>query len=696
MKRLLLLITALLLSVAAMAQNQLLEIVPSSFAPVQTDMVSGIAIDKIAPDLSRRPCARIKMHINRMTADDIAKLSVRPVGGNVVVMKQVVASEGNGLIVELTAKEQTRFYLHHDKYGDSNEVSLNLEGNKEYKLEAQLNITYPIAVFCNARNAEVYLDDVFKGNIDSKYSLTIGEVFPGAHKLKVVSGAMSKEEEIMVDTQHIHFRINIPLEQARPQYVVFQVSPKNSAVVIDNKDYTPDEYGQITAVLNNGSYTYTVSARHFHPQTGTFVVDGKKVEQEVKLKKAYGWLKVSGAGALSGANVYVDGAQKGTAPTSAMALPSGKHTVRIVQKLYKTFEAEVEIKDDATLTFSPDLVADFAHVSISSLEGSVIYVNNERKGLSPWSGDLASGAYIFEARKTGHQSSAITKNIVSEPQKQSYKIPDPKPILGTLNIKSSPAMADVTVDGKPVGRTPLMYECIIGTHSVTISKNGFYNAYKTVSVAEGKTTNINESLSEKKSLSSSGSSYSSSSSSRSNSYSSYSSSAYKSTGSSSSRSVGGYSPSKQRKQSGSWDSFNLGLWMGLGGSTPFSNTSTEYRFDFNAGLMLRMWSHETLFNAMIGGGYMRTADLNFVVLPMIVNWNFVRNLADASMYLGIGTEATFAFGNTGIYESGYTYIDFPVVLQWGMGWRHSDCAVYLKFFTQHELLTIGVRYAYLF
>ena len=82
---------------------------------MQTDALSGVAIDKIGKDTSQRPCARLKIHINRMTRAEIEQLSLRPVGGNVVVMKQHVAIEGNGLIVELTAKEPTRFHLHHDK-----------------------------------------------------------------------------------------------------------------------------------------------------------------------------------------------------------------------------------------------------------------------------------------------------------------------------------------------------------------------------------------------------------------------------------------------------------------------------------------------------------------------------------------------------------------------------------------------------
>ena len=98
MKNILILFIALLSFVAVSAQTQGHSIVidESSLSPVQTDALSGVAIDKIGKDTSKRPCARIKLHVNRMTRTEIEQLDVRPVGGSVVKMKQVVNYDGNG------------------------------------------------------------------------------------------------------------------------------------------------------------------------------------------------------------------------------------------------------------------------------------------------------------------------------------------------------------------------------------------------------------------------------------------------------------------------------------------------------------------------------------------------------------------------------------------------------------------------
>ena len=486
MKRFLVYIFALLVPLFALAQTKhSIEIDASSFKPVNTDALTGVAIDKIEVDNSLRPCARIKLKVNRMTREDISNLQIKVIGGIHDVMKKIVAHEGNGLIIELTAKPQTRFYLHHDKYGDSNEVTLNLEGNKEYRLDAELCQMYSIVVSTNVIGADIYLDNELKGKSDDTYVLTVNNVMAGNHSLRIEYELMKHEQDIFVSDTNIHFKAELNTATSRPQYVVFQVEPKGAAIVIDDKSYAPDVDGIAMAVLHNGSHTYTISAKDYHNESGTFVVSGAKVVKSVTLRPAHGWLNVSGSGALQGASIYVDGQLIGSAPLKSDRLASGTHTVRIVKSLYKAFEENVTITDGKTLDYAPSLVADFATVSLNVGGECDIYVNNEKKGSGSWRGDLATGAYIFEARKAGHTTTSITKTISAEPRSQSYTLPAPKPIVGTLNVMSSPAMADVYVDGKVVGQTPLMVDVIIGKHEVSLRKGDLGSEKKSVNISEG-------------------------------------------------------------------------------------------------------------------------------------------------------------------------------------------------------------------
>ena len=80
----------------------------NSFRPVQTDALTGVGVDEIVVDSSRRPCARIKVKINRMTRAEIDQIEVK-IATNNQLTKCRTADYETGLILELTAKPQSRF-----------------------------------------------------------------------------------------------------------------------------------------------------------------------------------------------------------------------------------------------------------------------------------------------------------------------------------------------------------------------------------------------------------------------------------------------------------------------------------------------------------------------------------------------------------------------------------------------------------
>ena len=404
----------------AVAQNgqQSIEIDPSSFRPVQTDALTGVNIDPIGKDRSQRPCARIKLHINRMTREEIEQVVIQPIGGNVALTKRMVAYEGNGLIFELTAKKQTRFYLHHDKYGDSNEVSLNLEGDKEYMLDAQLNLLLPIVVSTNIKGAGVYVDNEFKGTTGDDFTLTVKDVIPGAHKIAVAYGAARNEQTVEVNSNNISFRIPVNSSVARPQFVIFEVEPKSAMVMIGEKAYNVQD-GVAQILLQNGTYNYRVVAQGYHEESDTLTVAGSKIIRKVSLK------------------------------------------------------------------------ADIVDVVISSVKGSEIWINNECKGSSPWRGQLLTGTYIFEARKAGCQPTLLPQEITSEPAEQSYTLDAPTPMQGAFQITTKPIGADVVVDGKSLGHTPIVADLMAGKHRIVVSKEGYATIEKQIEMRDGDALELN-------------------------------------------------------------------------------------------------------------------------------------------------------------------------------------------------------------
>lgn len=572
----------------------------NSFRAVQTDILTGVNIDPIGLDTSRQACARVKVKIERMSIDEIADLEI-VVRSNNQIIKQKVSSYENLLIFELTAKQNTRFYFRHSTYGESNEVSLNLEGNREYEMVASLNQTYSIVLNSNVSNAEVYIDGLYVGRTDNNNSLTIKDVVIGSHTLKQTYETVSIENQIDVNSGSISFVQYVDTATIKPQFVVFAVEPSSAVVTINNKHYSLQE-GTMQVVLSRGTYDYTVSASGYFAQSGTFTVAGAKVEKIINLK------------------------------------------------------------------------ADSANITLSVPNNAEIWINGIYKGVSKWSGTLVSGTYIFEARKNGHTTTSISKNITSDQLEQSYSLPAPTPITGSVVVTSTPAMADVYLDNQHMGRTPLELDnIVIGNHTLRISKTGYKEYNQKVTIVEGQTVNSNTTLT--------------------------AASTY----------VGTYTatPYKPTKKSYKRGGFNVGVFLDLG----LIMTYDESLFGLGTGLLWRLWRYNSTVIPMVGFRYIYGFnDTHSFGFPMTLNLNYAKMFTKegGAVYFGIGVEPSYrkVYGDDihvplkGV-KSKFVGWDYPIVVNWlGVSLRHFDVNMYSNFgfltWNVWDDFVLGVRMTYLF
>ena len=423
MKKIIVALIATLSSLIAMAQVEhsiILE--QSTFRKVNADPLTGVNIDPIAKDLSRNACARVKIKFANMSRAEIDALSVKFQSNTDLARQQVAQYFDNVLILEMTAKPNTRFYVQSPEYGQSNEVTLNLEGDTEYEMEARLNQTYSIAVNSNVEGAEVYIDNRFVARTDANHKATISEVTIGNHTLKLVYGNVDYEQQIVVNKNSILFNQNVNVAVAESQFVVFIVEPKSAVVTINNQPYSLTD-GAMRVVLDPGTYNYTVAAAGYHAQSGSFTVAGQKVEKSV------------------------------------------------------------------------NLAADSASVTLTAPDNAEIWINGEKVGTGTWRGTLNSGAYIFEARKEGYRNSRLSQRITSATASQSYTLPAPEPIYGSIMVDGTPLTADVILDGKHIGTLPLkLGNILVGNHTLTISKSGYADHKQIVTIIEGETANVNVTL----------------------------------------------------------------------------------------------------------------------------------------------------------------------------------------------------------
>lgn len=282
-------------------------------------------------------------------------------------------------------------------------------------------------------------------------------------------------------------------ETAQKQYVVFNIKPTNASLQVNGEEWVLDEYGHAEKNMSLGTYSYKVTAKNYH-ETGGYVENNNpnsKQIMNVSLKPAFGWLEIPAESGLSGAIVFLDNERVGTVPFKSNEISSGQHRLKITKKLYKTYEETIVISDSLVNTLNPQMQANFAETTLKTMEGAEIYIDGELKGKGSWRGPLESGEYTVECKMAGHRPTSQVVRIT--PNTQSViELRQPSPIYGSLEITSSPSNADVSINGKEMGQTPLFINnnLLIGSHKVTVRKQNYKEETKTVEVKENETENM--------------------------------------------------------------------------------------------------------------------------------------------------------------------------------------------------------------
>lgn len=466
----------------------------SSFRLEQTDALAGVNIDPIGKDRSNRECFRLKLRLDRMTPEDIAKVEVKIIGGNVVMMSRTVASGGNGLILEMTARP-VRFYIKHSSLGESNTVNINPEGNKVYIMDGWADQKLTVVVSCAKAGADVWMDGVYRGKTGQNMAINIPDVMAGHHTVKVQAGQDTAEQQIEVSSTNVLFNIELQSAAHLQQFVVFRVTPEDAMVEFADEMLFVSG-GMAQKLVRYGTYNYVVEARNYYTETGTVTVGettGKKLV-EVNLKPSFGRVEVKGA-SVSGAYVYIDKQRLGTAPLLSEALAPGMHNVRIVKDMYNSYEEDVEVREGQTVIVSPELEKNFAELTLFSQEGAAIWVDGEFKGNGIWTGTLTSGLHAIECRKEGYALMTESLNVEPEMSGERITLSSMKPLYGILQVSSTPMMSDVYMDGVNIGQTPIyLPEALVGRHELKIRMNGYEDWISTINITEGQLSEVNGTL----------------------------------------------------------------------------------------------------------------------------------------------------------------------------------------------------------
>jgi hypothetical protein len=188
-----------------------------------------------------------------------------------------------------------------------------------------------------------------------------------------------------------------------------------------------------------GTYTLKITYPGYNDHTESIITkSGGNYPVSVNLVQVQTTGSLSVSSNPSGASVYVDTVYQGTTPVTIPQLAAGSHTVRLTLTGYTEYSGPVTVTAGQTYPLNIPLT----------------------------------------------QSQSPSNTVISS-----------SGTTGSLQISTTPSGATIIFDGKNKGQTPAAFSDLsTGSHTVNLTKSGYWDYSQTVNVVAGKTTPLNINL----------------------------------------------------------------------------------------------------------------------------------------------------------------------------------------------------------
>jgi hypothetical protein len=346
-----------------------------------------------------------------------------------------------------------------------------------------------LVITSDPSDADVYINDQPAGKTTYQNELPVGRYTWRVSRELYLSeaGVVELKEGNQKET------INLKL---KPNYGSISVTtnPEVNARVLVNGMEVNKTTPCLIERIPTGDVTLSANVDFYRVESQSFTLNpGQNLQVALKANPTFGTITLTSS-PENGAAVSLDGMPTGkTTPCTLEKIPAGEHNVSLSREWFETTTRRVTIEQGQMLPLAVEMNPTFSEISIKTEPPSDIYINGDRKGNGTWQGRLNPAVYTFEARLDKHTTATEKQTVVvGKPLNITL---NPKPKLGTLKVVSNPVDATLTLNGVNRGTTPItIRDLLIGNYSLSIDKSGYNTVTKTITIEEGKTTEVNETL----------------------------------------------------------------------------------------------------------------------------------------------------------------------------------------------------------
>jgi hypothetical protein len=203
--------------------------------------------------------------------------------------------------------------------------------------------------------------------------------------------------------------------------------------------------------------------------------DRAAVEKEIgELQQLVGAIEIRAA--ENGAQITIDGRERGVTPAGALRVSAGTHVLRVYKEGFAPVEKRVEVAGKQALVVDAKLetLSQSGRLSVTEDggKGAEVLVDGVVVGKTPWQGLVATGEHVVYLRGEG--------NLGTQPANATVRINQVTPIVlalealdCSLRVEPTPNGASVAVDGVVVGNGLWDGRLRKGRHKLEVAQNGF-------------------------------------------------------------------------------------------------------------------------------------------------------------------------------------------------------------------------------
>lgn len=337
-----------------------------------------------------------------------------------------------------------------DYYTEAGIIDFNDLSRKE-TVKVQLKPKFGwLTISSSIPNTIVFIDDEQYNGSLNKIKLASGE-----HTVKVARELYQTYTNDVLITDNQETKLSIEL---KPNFSKVNISVKDGAdIYIDDERVGKDMW---SGDLLIGNYNVDLKKINHKPLSKTISINvsGEDLNFEFgELEPILGSISIESE--PSNAIVQVDGKNYGTTPLLIPEIIVGKHNISLSLSGYQELLKEIDIRE--------------------GVENNLSFVLNKKTQPIEPSKDVVD-----------HKEDKSLDS--SEPDECTYDITNGtiSASEGRLTISSSPANANVYIDGNFVGKTPCTYKNDGNNHNLEISHDGYYNVKEYVNFSKNLTYNL--------------------------------------------------------------------------------------------------------------------------------------------------------------------------------------------------------------